>query len=243
MTRTLRTFALVGAGALALSLGVSGTASAAAPNRAGGGVSAAGVDVDTTFTAGYSSELTNKKSIVGTFTVPDLGNCSDGDEAILSAIELTNEDLSEWVTGGVFSSCSAGSKQHNPVFDTTTAEGQIAIPEIVEDNDKIKVTVTFKNDKTKVTVENLTQDWTANDSFDSFTPSHGNALWYTVELGGPTLPPVDGPAVPFKGVKVSEKDLKQTNPTKYTMVDGGGDPLVKPSKIKKGTDFKMVPTN
>ena len=112
------------------------------------------------------------------------------------------------------------------------------IDEVVEDGDKIKVTSTFKKNKMKIVVNNTTQDWTVSDTFTGFTPDEAYNLYYSMTLGGNPLPPLSSDSA-FTGVQVGGKDLKATNPTKYVLVDSAGDPIVNPTKIKNGTNFKM----
>ena len=240
MTRTSRFLALSGACAIALATIVPTAAMAAdeGPSLARQGTGSA-VDADNEFFAAYASALTGPKSIIGTFTVPALGSCSDGDEGIYTGIELAADGGASYADGGVFSSCSAGTATHNPVFDTTTADGQVPIDEVVEDGDKITVTNTFKRGNIKIKVENTTQGWIANDTFTGFTPDEAYNLYYSMTLGGVPLPPLSSDSA-FKGVKVGGQALKATSPTKYVLVDGAGDPIVKPTKIRGGTDFKFA---
>ena len=239
MTRTSRVLALSATGAIALAIVVPTTAmaagTAAGPARQGAG---SAVDIDNEFFAGYASSVGSKKSIIGTFTVPALGDCSDGDEGIYTGIELAADGGASYADGGVFSSCSGGTATHSPVFDTTTAEGQVPIDQVVEDGDKIKVTNRFKDNQIKITVNNVTQDWTVSDTFTGFTPNEAYNLYYSMTLGGSPLPPLSSDSA-FKGVQVGGRNLKATDPTKYVLVDSAGDPIVKPTKIKNGTDFRF----
>jgi hypothetical protein len=240
MTRTKRAAALASASAVALTLVSPGLAQAedAAPltlSRAGLG--AARTSVDNEFFAGYVSELKRDKSIVGTFTVPTL-DCGARDEGIMSIIEIASTGGVDYADGAVFSYCQGGVPTHNPVFDIST--GQIPIPEIVEDGDKIKVTSTVNASGTiKIKVENLSQDWIATQNVTGIPAEEASSLQYRFDLGdGVTLPAYDYGTLPVKGVKIGGKPLSKTNPTKYNIVIDG-DPIIKPGKIKK-TDFKYA---
>lgn len=197
-----------------------------------------GIDVDNTFYAGYLSAITGKKSIVGTFTVPALGDCSSGDQGIWSGLELDTPGFADFAAGGVFSSCVGGTRAHNPVFDTTTPDGQVPIGEVVEDRDKIMVIAAVRRGKIRIRVENLTQGWSANDAFTGFTPTQAASLYSKFFKDGTLLPPLDAGLVPVTGVTVGGMNLGLTDPTRVVLVDDAGDPLVIATRIRNETDFK-----
>jgi len=243
MSRPTRTATFAVGGALVASLALPGVATAEEARPADSPDRVAGVErtsEDSLFFAGYVAPLKKKdKSIIGTFTVPTL-DCGAEDEASASLIELATEGGGDWVDGLVFSNCVEGAGTHQAVFHTTTEAGVVDIAEIVEDGDEITVDSVYKKKKDKITVTmtNNTQGWEATDSFTGINPEEASALVYSVELaaGDPSLPPLSE-NVPFDNVTVQGKDLKKKDPVKYNWVDENGDNLVKPTKIKSGTDF------
>lgn len=240
MSRSTRiaTLAVAGAAAASLSLPALALAAESAPtaSRVASGTDRA--DVDSTAFAGYVAPLGQKKTISGTFTVPTL-NCEVGkDEGILSLVELAADGGAQYVDGAVFSYCVDGQPTHNPVFDTTSPDGQVPIAETVKDGDKIKVESKFARGKITVTVTNLTRDWAVTDKFTDVNPDEGSSLQYSITVDGNALPPLSEDSA-VKGVKISGKDLKAADPTKYVLVDEAGRPLIQPSKITKGTNFKF----
>jgi hypothetical protein len=236
MTRLPRAIALAGAAALALSLGLPGVASAASGPAMARQSNAVGADDTSTVFAGYTTDLGSKKSIVGTFVVPKL-DCGAKDEGIDTLIELAADGGATYSDGAVYSSCVGGTPSHNAVFESSI-EGQIAIPDTVENGDKIKVTQTFKKGKISLKMENLSQKWTAKQTFSGFTPDSAAAMQYTITVGGSAVAPLSTGGK-FTGVTVGDKDLKNTKPTKTTLVDSKGKAVLAPTKIKKGTNFNI----
>ena len=232
--------AMTCAAAVALSLAAPGVAQAddaAPPTLSRAGLGAARTSVDNEFFAGYVADLGRKKSIVGTFTVPTLDCTGTPDSGIMSIIEIASTGGVDYADGAVFSYCSGGAPTHNPVFDIST--GQIAIPEVVEDGDRIKVTSNVNSGTIKIKVENLTQGWIATQNVTGIPAQEASSLQYRFDLGdGVTLPAYDYGTLPVKGVMIGGKTLKQTNPTKYNMVVDGN-PVIKPGRIR-GTDFKYA---
>lgn len=240
MSRPTRIAALAAAAALVGTLALPGLAIAddtSTPQLARTATDRVGAE--STFFAGYVAPLKSDKRIVGTFTVPIL-DCRAKDEATAWVIELATKGGAEWVDGLVFSNCVDGVGSHDAVFHTTTEAGVVDIPDAVEDGDKIKVESEYNRGKIKITMKNMTQGWTAKGSFEGVNPEEASALAYSVELapGEPSLPPLSENSA-VKGVKVGGKDLKDAKPVKYTWVSENGKPLVQPTKITKGTDFKF----
>jgi hypothetical protein len=239
MISSKRAAAVAIATGLALALVSPGLAQAddSAPTMSRAGLGLDRTSDDNEFFAGYVTKLGQKKSIVGTFTVPTLDCAGAPDSGIMSLIEIASTGGVDYADGAVFSYCQAGAPTHNPVFDIST--GQIPIAEVVEDGDKIKVSSTFKGGKIKIKVQNLDQGWTATETVTGIPAQEASSLQYRFDLGdGVTLPAYDYGTLPVKGVQVGGKDLEKTNPTKYDIVVGG-DPIVKPGKIKKGS-FKFA---
>jgi hypothetical protein len=239
MTRTSRVIALAGAAALAVSLGLPGVASAssgASTSAMARQANAVSADDTSTVFAGYTTDLGSKKSIVGTFVVPKL-KCGAKDEGIDTLIELAADGGATYSDGAVYSSCVGGTGTHNAVFESSI-DGQIAIPNTVENGDKIKVTQTFKKGKIALKMENLTKKWTAKQTFTGITPDSAAALQYTITVGGSVVAPLSTGGT-FTGVTVGGQDLKKTKPTKTTLVDSGGKAILAPTKIKNGTNFSI----
>lgn len=240
MSRCTHIAALAASGALAASLALPSLAMAAdsAPtvSRVASGTDRA--DVDSTAFAGYVAPLGQKKKIVGTFTVPTLDCKPNRDEGILSLIELASEGGAQYVDGAVFSYCVDGQATHNPVFDTTSPDGQVPIEETVKNGDKIKVESKYARGNITVTVTNLTRDWTVTDKFADVNPDEGSSLQYTIQVDGVALAPLSEDSA-VKGVMISGKALKAADPTKYTLVDDADNPIIQPTRIKNGTDFKF----
>jgi hypothetical protein len=237
MTRASRAVALAGAGAIALGLAVPGIALADDQTATARLSRTAGADAESTIYSSYTSALGSKKTIVGTYEVPTL-DCTATDEGIISIVELASTGGADYVDGSVYSFCSGGSATYTARFESST-EGQNDIAETVQGGDMIKVSSTFKGGDTKVTIQNLTRDWSAKDTISGVTPAEGSVMHYSMTLGGNPLPPPDYGSVNVKNVQISGKDLKNTKPTKVVMVDDSGKPVIKPTKIKKGTDFKF----
>jgi hypothetical protein len=238
MIGTKRAAALTSACALTLAMITPSLAQAddAAPitlSRAVLGADRASADNDF---AGYVSKLRADKSIVGTFTVPTL-DCGATNKGIMSLIEIASTGGADYADGAVFSYCQDGIPTHNPVFDIST--GQVAIPEVVMDGDKIKVTSTVNAAGTiKIKVENLSQGWSATQTATGIPAQQASSLQYRFDLGdGVTLPAYNYGTLPVKGVKIGGKNLSRTNPTKYNIVVDGHT-IIKPGKITKG-DFKF----
>lgn len=241
MTRTSRVLTLACAGAIALGLAVPGVALAedqAATARLAGGTT--GVNIDSTLYSAYTSALGSKKTIVGTYEVPTL-DCGGTDEGIISIVEMATAGGAQYVDGSVYSFCSGGLPTYQARFESTS-EGQNDIAETVEGGDMIKVTSKFTSGDTKVKIENLTQGWSATDTISGVAVAEASVMHYAMSLGGTGLPPPDYGSVKVKGVVVGDKALKATDPTKVRMVDGSGDPLIVPTKIKnkKNFSFKYV---
>lgn len=238
MSRTTCIAALATSGALAVSLALPGLAKAVDSAPPVSRVTSASdrVDVDSASFAGYVAPLGKKKTIVGTFTVPIL-ECKVGmDEGILSLIELAADGGAQYVDGAVYSYCVGGQATHSPVFDTTSSDGQVVIAEMVEDGDKITVESKSTKGKIKVTMTDTTRDWSVTDKFTGFTPTEGSSLQYLISVDEILLAPLSQDSA-VKGVKISGQNLNVANPTKYVLVDGAGSPLIRPSKIKRGTNF------
>jgi len=240
MSRPLRTSVFAIGGTLVVSLAPGVAAAGEGGTAARPVMTADRVSEDTTFFAGYVAPLGNDKTVVGTFKAPVI-DCSTADEGIDTLVELASDAGAFYVDGALFSSCVDGVAEHYAAFDTLTEEDgpvQIPIEEVVEDGDKLKVSSKLKGDKIKVTYTNKTQDWEQKDSFTGLVPDEASVLQYviTVDGGVTVLPPLSANSK-VTDVKISGDDLKDNDTTKYVLVDDAGDALIKPTKIKKGTDF------
>ena len=238
MTRLSRAIALAGATAVAVTIALPGAASAAAPELARQSAAVTDADATSTVFAGYTASLSKTISASGTYTVPKL-KCTGGDVGIDTFIELAADEGATYSDASVYSSCQSGTPSHTPVFESSV-DGQIPIDETVSDGDKIKVTQTFKKGKISLKMENLTAKWTATHTFSGITPDLAQAQQYTITLGGVSVPPVTS-GTTFTGVQAGGKDLGTTKPVKTTLVDDKGKAILVPSKITKGTDFKIAP--
>jgi hypothetical protein len=237
MSRVSRVVALVGAGAIAITMAAPTIAMADDQARTARMSGGHGTAADSTVYSAYTSALGSKKTVVGTYQVPKL-TCGADDEGIISIVELATAGGASYVDGSVYSFCSGGSATYQARFESST-EGQNDIAETTKAGDMIKVTSTFKSGNTKVKIENLTQDWSASDTISGVAVVEASVMHYSMSLGGVGIPPPDYGSVKVKGVQVGGKDLNTTHPTKVVMVDDSGDPVITPTAIKKGTDFSF----
>jgi hypothetical protein len=67
-----------------------------------------------------------------------------------------------------------------------------------------------------------------------------SVLYRSISVEGVRLPVLDPGGAEVTGVLVNGRPLAQTNLKRWVLVDDAGDRLVKPSKIKDGTDFRFV---
>lgn len=236
MTYLRRAIALTGAAVLAVTL-APGAAQAddrrgagAAPVEDGPGlrtaygerhtVSPDGTEVLSPFLAGHLYEGGATGLNKGVFKIHDPG-CTPEDEGVLSSV-LTFDDLGLFNSGaGVYVVCSGGEVTYEPVF-IDYSEGQLPIELPVAARDRIRISVDATGDRQVVTMENLTQDWTATDDFVDF----GNASVETgdaaITLDGADVPPPAFGRDPVKRVELDGIPLSESGSQKSQLVAADG---------------------
>ena len=242
--RASRVLRLTIAGSVVLALAPSGIALADDPTAALPTESGARLERDSTRAAGYAARdrATGQGWIGGELTVPTLGDCANGDEGAFTGIELTRARghgaPRNYATAGVYSMCLDGVSSHTPVFETS-AEGQVPIDEVIEDGDKLDVFIARIRTGTRIEFENLTQGWYQFDTFNKLRPENASVIYRSISVEGVPLPVLDPGGAKVTGLLVNGRPLDQTEPKKWVLVDDAGNRVVKPSKIKHGTDFRF----
>ena len=181
--------------------------------------------------AGYQTTSSDRSASV-IITVPDAETC---DELELSGgySFMGLESEGSYIFGAVAALCQPGAPGTYGAGVTTPDGGTVNLPGPIAVDDQIKIVLSDNGTETTVTMTNLN----GGASVSASTSSVGDN--YEVGVTGAFGTPLVDGALAFTKAKVDGGKLKAAGPTKVVFSDPAT-PTYKPSKLKKGTNFKVT---
>jgi hypothetical protein len=223
---------LAAAGVLAVALAVPG-ASAAATDDA---VATPGTVLDDTSSvkAGYVVRRVEEKTIKGVITVPTLDCAAHPDSGVATAMGLYR--LSDYAYVGVWSMCEGTVETHRAAVHSAFY-GLVPIAKPVASGDRIEVDGYWERGRTKFHVSSLTAGWSVRKVVNGLRPHRAAVLQYAATEDGDPLMIPDFGTVRVSDLLVDGAPLAEARPSRVVLRGDDGRAIIKPSKIKNGTDF------